>query len=679
MATANPRRCARACLFALLVAGCASAASSSEPAAVVANTAMRIEFDKNMRTRVVMLDAGKALPLTDFGPSEYVVAWNGGVIDQFTLQRHDVSGSRHTLVGVSPQGLEKTVRITFPERQPSLALAQVTYTNRSAASLKLRKWASHSYTLMNGSQPGFWSYEGASFEDRRDWVRPLERGFEQRNYMGMNASDYGGGTPVVDIWRRDAGIAVGHVELTPKLVALPVAVTDAGAQLHIELEKPAELEPGQSLETLQTFLAVHRGDYFGTLVAYRSLLAERGLTAPRIPETSYEPIWCAWGYERNFTVQQIVDTLPKVRELGLKWAVVDDGWQTAEGDWKLDPQKFPRGDADMIALVQQIKRAGLRPKLWVAPLAVDPGTDLLHDHPELLLLDENGAVQDISWWNSFYLCPAAPGTIENAKALVRRIMGTWGYEGLKIDGQHLNGVAPCYNPAHHHRRPEESVEKLQEFWKAIFETARAINPDAVIEICPCGTSYAVHNTPYMTQAVASDPESSWQVRLKGKTLKALMGADAPYAGDHVELSDGGDDFASTVGVGAILSTKFTWPVDPKPKDSFLLDARKDAEWAQWIRIYNTQMLPKGRYRGELYDIGFDRPETHAVEKDGRMHYAFYAPSWKGSVELRGLGKGRYRITDYVNGTDLGVVTGPTAQLPAQFAKYLLIEAAPVEH
>jgi alpha-galactosidase len=677
MATANPRHCARACLLAVLLAGCAHEAQ--EPAEVVANAAMRIEFDRNMRTRVLMLSDGKALALTDFAASEYVVDWNGDVIDQFTLQRHDVAGTQHTLVGVSPQGLEKTVRITFPERQPTLALAQVTYTNRSASPVKLRKWANHDYTLMSasGSQPGFWSYEGASFEDRRDWVRPLEPGFEQRNYMGMNASDYGGGTPVVDIWRRDAGLAVGHVELTPKLVALPVTVTDSGARLHIELEKPAALEPGQSLQTLQTFLAVHRGDYFSTLVAYRALLAERGLTAPRIPQTSYEPIWCAWGYERNFTVEQVVATLPKVRELGLKWAVVDDGWQTAEGDWKLDPKKFPRGDADMIALVKQIKRAGLRPKLWVAPLAVDPGTDLLHDHPELLLLNEDGAVQNITWWNSFYLCPGAPGTIENAKALVRRIMGTWGFEGLKIDGQHLNGVAPCYNPAHHHRYPEESVEKLQDFWKTVFETAREINPNAVIEICPCGTSYAVHNTPYMNQAVASDPESSWQVRLKGKTLKALMGADAPYAGDHIELSDGGDDFASTVGIGAIVSTKFTWPVDPKPKDSFLLDARKEAEWAKWIGIYNAKLLPKGRYRGELYDIGFDKPETHVVEKDGRMHYAFYAPSWKGAVELRGLGNSRYRISDYVNGTELGVVTGPVAQLPVEFQQYLLVEAVPV--
>lgn len=688
MATATLPARARACLLALFLAGCAGNPSSApstapaaaeQPAAVVENAALRIEFDRNMRTRVLAPVDGKPLALTAFGASEYVVDWNGNVIDQFTLQRHDVAGTQHTLVGVSPQGLEKTVRITFPERQPTLALAQVTYTNRSGSPIKLRKWASHAYTLMPSTgSPAFWSYEGASFEDRRDWVRPLDPGFEQRNYIGMNASDYGGGTPVVDIWRRDAGLAVGHVELTPKLVALPVAVTDAGAQLHIELEKPAALEPGQSLQTLETFLAVHHGDYFSTLVAYRALLAERGLTAPRIPETSYEPIWCAWGYERNFTVEQVLATLPKVRELGLKWAVVDDGWQTAEGDWKLDPKKFPRGDADMIAMVKEIKRAGLRPKLWVAPLAVDPGTDLLHDHPELLLLDEDGAVQNITWWNSFYLCPAAPGTVENAKALVRRIMGTWGFEGLKIDGQHLNGVAPCYNPAHHHRYPEESVEQLQTFWKTVFETAREINPDAVIEICPCGTSYAVHNTPYMNQAVASDPESSWQVRLKGKTLKALMGADAPYAGDHIELSDGGDDFASTVGIGAIVSTKFTWPIDPKPKDSFLLDARKDAQWAKWIRIYNEKMLPKGRYRGELYDIGFDRPETHAVEKDGRMHYAFYAPSWKGTVELRGLGDARYRITDYVNGTDLGVVTGPTARLPIEFEHSLLIQAAPVE-
>ena len=46
---------------------------------------MRIEFDRNMRTRVLLPDAGKPLALTDFGASEYVVDWDGHAIDQFAF------------------------------------------------------------------------------------------------------------------------------------------------------------------------------------------------------------------------------------------------------------------------------------------------------------------------------------------------------------------------------------------------------------------------------------------------------------------------------------------------------------------------------------------------------------------------------------------------------------------
>lgn len=373
----------------------------------------------------------------------------------------------------------------------------------------------------------------------------------------------------------------------------------------------------------------------------------------------------------------MIGTLPKVRELGIKWAVLDDGWQTAEGDWYLHPEKFPRGDADMKALVEKIRAAGLKPKLWIAPLAVDPGTDLLNEHTDMLLLDENGAVQDVTWWNAFYLCPAYPKTLERAKALVRKIFGEWGYAGLKIDGQHLNGVAPCYNPAHNHARPEESVEKLQDFWKEVYDTARAIDPDAVIELCPCGTSYAFHNMIGHNQSVASDPLSSWQVRLKGKVLKAVGGPDFAYSGDHVELSTGGDDFASTVGIGAIPFTKFTWPVDPKPKDSFLLTPEREEVWRKWLDLYRAKMLSRGDYRGDLYDIGFDRPEAHAVAKDGRMHYCFYADRHDGEVMLRGLPAGEHRVTDLWSGRALGTVSAERPTLRASFERFLFVEAAPV--
>jgi alpha-galactosidase len=490
----------------------------------------------------------------------------------------------------------------------------------------------------------------------------------------MNAPDYGGGTPVVDVWRRDCGLAVGHVETVPKLVTLPLTVTKAGARIAVECNQTVSLAPGESFTTFETFVAVHRGDFFATLDAYRRILAERGMPQSKVPPSAYEPVWCGWGYEKVFTVKQVLETLPKASEVGLVWAVPDDGWQTALGDWYLDPKKFPRGDADMVALVKAIRDVGMRPRLWIAPLAAEPKSDLLRDHADLLLLDKVGAPQDITGWNSLYLCPAYPETIARTKALVRKILVDWGYEGLKIDGQHLNAVAPCYNPAHKHARPEESFEKLQDFWKAIWEEAASINPNAVLEFCPCGTSYAFHSLPYMHQAVGSDPLSSWQVRHKGKAFKALMGPSTAYAGDHVELSDGGDDFASTVGVGGVVSTKFTWPYESE----FLLTPQREAEWRKWIAIYKDKMLPMGSYLGGLYDIGFDKPEAHVISKDGRYYYAFYADRWDGPIELRGLGKGRYTVADYRTGTTVGQASVSANRLFVTFTRFLLLEATPLD-
>lgn len=172
----------------------------------------------------------------------------------------------------------------------------------------------------------------------------------------MNATDYGGGTPVVDIWRRDIGIAVGHIETKPLLVSLPVSMpSETEAELAIAWnEQEMIIKSGESMTTYTTFVAVHRGDFFDSLTTYRTLMERQGLVLPDYPETAYEPIWCAWGYERDFKVEEVLETLPKVKELGYKWAVLDDGWQTAEGDWYLNPDKFSNGDADMKALVDTI-------------------------------------------------------------------------------------------------------------------------------------------------------------------------------------------------------------------------------------------------------------------------------------------------------------------------------------
>ena len=655
-------------------------------AATLEDSALRLEWDATLHARVSLRAGKRWIPLSAWGASDYLLDDDGQYIADFaihhqgrdTLEDVNGAGARVQLSGTSAGGIEKTVSATLYARHPGMALIRIAYRNTSSSILTLRSWTNGDTRLLaSGRQtPAFWCYSGATYEDRRDWLQPVRTGFTQDNFLGMEASDYGGGTPIVDVWHPEGGLAVGHVERVPKRVSLPVQSEPGAVRVAVCGREKRYLRPGERFETPETFLAVHTGDYFAALAAYRRVISERGL-APATPSmASYEPIWCAWGYERECTTALIRGTLPKVKELGLDWAVIDDGWQAAIGDWIPNRMKYPAGEADMRALVSDIRAAGLKPRLWYSPLSVAPGSDFLHDHAYMLLLDKNGAAQNISWWNSFYLCPGYAPTVEYTQELVRTFIGKWGFAGLKIDGQHLNNVAPCYNPAHHHERPEESVEGLQAFFHAVYQTAMAIDPNAVIELCPCGTAYSAFNFPSMNQAPASDPESSWQVRHKGKTLKALMGPSAPYAGDHVELSDHQDDFASTVGVGAIVSTKFTWPVDPKPVDSFLLTPEKEKEWRHWIALYREKMLPLGIYRGELYDIGFDRPEAHAIEKAGCMYYAFFAEHWSGPVSLRGLQPGAYRIRDYFNARDLGTLTASDARLPVSFERFLLLEAVP---
>jgi alpha-galactosidase len=118
-----------------------------------------------------------------------------------------------------------------------------------------------------------------------------------------------------------------------------------------------------------------------------------------------------------------------------------------------------------------------------------------------------------------------------------------------------------------------------------------------------------------------------------------------------------------------------WP-DPGPKfKPVVLTSEKESHWKKWIGLYNEKMLSRGNFL-DLYVYGYDSPEAYAIEKDGRMYYAFFAPgAWTGEVELRGLKPGSYFVRDYVDGKDLGEVTAvrSVAKVKTEFNGHLLLE------
>ena len=492
------------------------------------------------------------------------------------------------------------------------------------------------------------------------------------------------------------------------MVSVPVQTTkDGRVEAGVIIPAKTVLKPSDVYSTPRTFLSVYSGDFYEPLKLWSDAVAKEGLTKPENNDENYAVAWCGWGYEFAVTPKQMLDTIPKLKELGIHWATLDDGWFNNYGDWQ--PRQPAFAGTAIQDMVKKFHDQGIKVQLWWLPLAVEDGengyggrkfevSDVVKQHPDWLVLDQQGHPARMAR-NLATLCPALPEVQTYYKQLTERFIRDWGFDGSKLDN--IYAPPPCYNPKHHHKSPYDSVYAMADVYKTIFETTRAIKPDSVTQSCPCGTPPNLAWLRYMDQAVTADPVGSVQVRRRVKMYKALLGPRAAIYGDHVELTrirnadsndeqDVGSDFASTLGTGGVLGTKFTWPdYGPKFKNVYL-SPDKEAHWKEWISLYNEKMLSKGNFLN-LYVYGFDVPEAYAIEKDGQMYYAFYAPTpsgtpdktassahWTGEVELRGLAAKTYHVTDYVHHKDLGAVTGPTAKLNVDFTDHLLLEAAPAQ-
>lgn len=616
-------------------------------------------------------------------------------------------GKRLEIKGASKSRPEiaETVLVEFYDNFPSLALTTIAYKNVGTTPAKLETVITQRHELNAAlidpaARPfAMWSFNGSSEKWGKDNVLLISKDFSRTNPMEQvmkGDPGTGGGIPVVAFWTAEVGEAIGHLETLPLALEIPVHVDASGrVDASIELDPEQTLQPGEVYSTPVSFLSVFHGDYYEPLRMYSDALGAQGWKIPKPNSADYEANWCGWGYELKVTPAQMIGTIPKLQELGLKWTTLDAGWFNIRGDW------LPRSGLGVVGIkkiVEAFHSAGLHITLWWIPIVVEDGqgidmldnrpyklAEVVKEHPDWLMLDKDGKHARMTTGLAG-LCPAVPEVQEYYRELTRRFISDWGFDGHKLDFSFT--VPPCYNPKHHHKSPYDSTQAMGEIYKVIFQTTRALKPESVTQSCPCGTPPNMAWLPFIDQAVTADPVGSVQVRQRIKMYKALLGPSAAVYGDHVELTkiagadsnneqDIGRDFASTVGVGGVLGTKFTWPdYGPKLKNVYLTK-EKEADWKKWIEIYNQRKLSQGDFR-DLYIYGYDVPEAYAVEKDGKMYYAFFAPSatpeWHGTIELRGLSPGKYRVTDYENSRDLGTIDAENPKLTTQFHEHLLLEA-----
>ncbi|PYV63491.1 MAG: hypothetical protein DMG95_06745, partial [Acidobacteria bacterium] len=266
------------------------------------------------------------------------------------------------------------------------------------------------------------------------------------------------------------------------------------------------------------------------------MLQKEGWTLPKPSSEAYNVSWCGWGYEFNVTPAQMIGTIPKLKDFGIKWATLDDRWFDTYGDWNPRSETFP-GDS-IKKMVQDFHKQGELVQLWWLPLGVEDGqgrweshkylvSKVVQEHPDWLILDKNGKharmTRDLA-----ALDPSLPEVQAYYKSLTEKFIRDWDFDGSKLDN--IYTVPACYNPAHHHKSPQDSVNAMGEVYKTIFQTTRAIKPESVTQACPCGTPPSLAWLPFIDQAVTADPVGAVQVRRRIKMYKALLGPEAAVYG-----------------------------------------------------------------------------------------------------------------------------------------------------
>ena len=233
---------------------------------------------------------------------------------------------------------------------------------------------------------------------------------------------------------------------SPSVLLGFITTADQLGEIRLQLENGAfdrldaiafadgvRLEPGERLAS-EKLLLVFGDDPLVLLENYASRLGET--MHARIPASPLTG-WCTWYYFfGEDTERDVIANLERIRaeRLPLDLILIDDGYQTSDGDWtSVDANKFPHG---MKWLADEIKRAGYVPALWLAPFVANENSALAREHPEFLLRDASGE-SVFAWQHWGKRCFSLDLTRLDVQTWLRDLFRTlsddWGYELFKLD------------------------------------------------------------------------------------------------------------------------------------------------------------------------------------------------------------------------------------------------------
>jgi alpha-galactosidase len=205
--------------------------------------------------------------------------------------------------------------------------------------------------------------------------------------------------------------------------------------------------------------------------------------------------WCSWyHYFHAITEDALranIKSLEAMRtEFPLDVIQLDDGFQSALGDWDTTNAKFPSG---LKKIASEIRTAGFKAGIWTAPFLAARDSDLMSHHPDWFIMHEQTgepvrAGYNANWTASddkfaYALDPSNPEFRAHLRHLFAKLTRDFGYSYLKLDF--------LYAAAAPGRRHDPNLTRSETLRQGLEAIRSGAGDDAFILGCGCPLGQAV--------------------------------------------------------------------------------------------------------------------------------------------------------------------------------------------
>ncbi|MEN9938414.1 MAG: hypothetical protein RLZZ387_4993 [Chloroflexota bacterium] len=234
------------------------------------------------------------------------------------------------------------------------------------------------------------------------------------------------------------------------------------------------LAPGAAFEVPAVFVGQYRGDW--DEAGYATQRFAEAHVHPPMPDERYP--WAqynSWKYGQEIDEAQQLAVIDRCAELGIEVVVLDLGWARTIGDWRPNPQKFPRG---LAPIAERARSYGMRFGVHMALPQCAPDAPVAAEHPEWLA----GTYDD--YFGAGRLCLGHQPCRDWLIGQMLRLIDEDGVDYIIQDGEDM--VKRCDRADHSHAPGDSNYAGSTLGIDVVLETVRRARPHVVLENCEDG-------------------------------------------------------------------------------------------------------------------------------------------------------------------------------------------------